>query len=124
MVRGFRPPHGVRVAPPAPVQGRSLLPATRGERLDLLALSESWYPRFHYGWSELTSVRDGRYKFIGAPRRELYDTQTDSGEAHDMSAENPRLADALERALQQLTSKTSAASRYGLSRTRLIARSP
>src|SRR5207244_11721398 len=90
-------------------RGRSLLPARRGERLDLRALWESWYPRFDYGWSELTSVRDGRYKFVGAPRRELYDTQTDSGETHDLAAENPRLADALERALQQMTSKTSAA---------------
>jgi len=99
----------LQIAPPAAVQGASLLPAARGEHLDLLALSESWYPRYHYGWSELTSVRDGRYTFIAAPRRELYDTQADPGETHDLSADNPRLADALDRALQQLTAKTTAA---------------
>ena len=44
-----------------------------GQRQELLAFSESWYPRFHYGWSELQAVRDGRYKFILAPTRELYD---------------------------------------------------
>jgi arylsulfatase A-like enzyme/Tfp pilus assembly protein PilF len=97
------------IAPPAAVQGASLLPVARGAHLDLLALSESWYPRYHYGWSELTAVRDGRYTFIAAPRRELYDTQADPGEQHDLSAENPRLADALDRALQQMTAKTAAA---------------
>ena len=68
--------------------------------MDLLGFSETWYPRYHYGWSELTAVRDGRYKFIAAPRRELYDTQTDPGETHDLAASNPRVADALERALR------------------------
>jgi len=98
----------LHVAPPAAVQGTSLLPIARGERLELLALSESWYPRYHYGWSELTAVRDGRYTFIAAPRRELYDTQADPGDTHDLAAANPRLADALERALQQMVAKTSA----------------
>ena len=57
------------------------MPLGRGERQDLLGFSETWYPRYHYGWSELTAVRDGRYKFIAAPRRELYDTQDRSRRA-------------------------------------------
>ena len=76
-------------------------PSSGGARrahLDLLALSESWYPRYHYGWSELTAVRDGRYMFIAAPRRELCDTQTDPGEQRDLVGREPaRLADALDR---------------------------
>jgi choline-sulfatase len=85
---------------PAATQGSSLLPAARGERAgERLAYAESWYPRFHYGWSELAAVRDGRYKFIAAPRRELYDTQQDPGETHNLAEANPRLADALQRAL-------------------------
>ena len=95
---------------PAAVQGVSLLPLGRGEELELLALSETWYPRFHYGWSELTAVRDGRYKFIAAPRRELYDTQADPGETHDLSISNPRLADALERGLRDMVARTTATS--------------
>jgi choline-sulfatase len=94
--------------PPA-VQGVSLLPLARGEPLDLLAFSETWYPRYHYGWSELTAVKDGRYKFIAAPRRELYDTQVDPGETTDLSASNPRVADALERGLRELAARTAAA---------------
>jgi hypothetical protein len=81
--------------------------AARGERLDLLALSESWYPRFHYGWSELTAVRDGRYKFIAAPRRELYDLQTDPGERNNLADANPqRVA-----ALGEITARSAAASK-------------
>jgi choline-sulfatase len=93
---------------PSTVQGVSLVPLGRGEPLDLLAFSETWYPRYHYGWSELTAVKDGRYKFIAAPRRELYDTQMDPGETNDISASNPRVADALERALRDMASRTAA----------------
>jgi len=93
---------------PAAVQGRSLVPLLRGERLDLTPLAETWYPRHHYGWSELTSIEDSRYHFIAAPRRELYDVQTDPGELHDLAAENPGRADALERALKALAAQTSA----------------
>lgn len=93
---------------PNSVQGRSLLPLVRGERLELVALSETWYPRHHYGWSELTAVRDGRYTFIAAPRRELYDTQTDAGETHNIAASNPSRADALARALHEFVDRTSA----------------
>ncbi|MDH4063097.1 MAG: tetratricopeptide repeat protein, partial [Acidobacteriota bacterium] len=98
------------VAAPAPgdVQGVSLTPLGRGEPLDLLAFSETWYPRYHYGWSELTAVRDGRFKFIAAPRRELYDISVDPAETHDLSASNARMADALERGLRDMATRTSA----------------
>jgi arylsulfatase A-like enzyme/tetratricopeptide (TPR) repeat protein len=96
------------VETPKSVQGRSLLPLARGERLDLVALSETWYPRHHYGWSELTAIRDGRYHFIAAPRRELYDTQTDPGETHNLADVNPSGADIQAQALQAFVARTSA----------------
>ena len=64
---------------PADVQGESLSPALAGRPLHLIALEETWYPRLHFGWSELTAIRDGRYKFILAPRPELYRHATGSG---------------------------------------------
>jgi choline-sulfatase len=99
------------VAIPSAVQGQSLMPAARGERLELLAFAESWYPRYHYGWSELTAVRDGRYKFIAAPRRELYDLQTDPGEHTNLASANPQRVAALERALGEITAKTAGSSK-------------
>ena len=96
---------------PSDVQGVSLLPLARGEELELLGFSETWYPRYHYGWSELTAVSNGQYKFIAAPRRELYDTQADPGETNDLSAANPRMADALERALRDMATRTATAAK-------------
>jgi arylsulfatase A-like enzyme/lipopolysaccharide biosynthesis regulator YciM len=97
----------LQIPAPAEVQGRSLLPAARGERLDLLALAETWYPRYHYGWSELVAVRDGRYKFVRAPRRELYDLQNDPGERVNLAERYPQRADALERALDEMLDRVS-----------------
>jgi arylsulfatase A-like enzyme/Flp pilus assembly protein TadD len=90
---------------PAGVQGVSLMPAARGQRLGLLALSESWYPRFHYGWSELVAIQDERFKLIRAPRRELYDVGRDPGERADLAASEPARADALARALEQFVAR-------------------
>ncbi len=94
---------------PAAVQGASLKPALGGARQPLLAYSESWYPRFHFGWSELRAVRDGRYKFIQAPRRELYDLAADPRELNNLAASDPARADGLERALRALVAQTSRA---------------
>ena len=96
------------LAKPDGVQGESLMPLVNGKPLDLLALSETWYPRYHYGWSELTAVSDGRYKFIAAPSRELYDIEADPGETKDLSSDNPRMADALERGLRDMLARTGA----------------
>jgi arylsulfatase A-like enzyme/cytochrome c-type biogenesis protein CcmH/NrfG len=91
----------------ASIQGQDLSPAFSGERLELLAYSESFYPRYHYGWSELTAVSDGRYKFILAPARELYDHQQDPHETHNLAAQNPGRADALQRALADLLAQST-----------------
>jgi arylsulfatase A-like enzyme/tetratricopeptide (TPR) repeat protein len=94
---------------PSAVQGQSLLPLAEGRRRDLLALSETFYPRYHYGWSDLQAVSDGRYKFIKAPERELYDLQTDPGETHNLATSNARRADALEQLLRDLQARSAGA---------------
>lgn len=94
--------------PPEPsVQGTSLLPLALGESksLDLVAYGESHYPRLHYGWSELRSLRSEEFHFIDAPSPELYDLRIDPGETRNLALERPdavselrgRLEDELER---------------------------
>ena len=87
----------LKVPAPAAVQGRSLVPlmAGRAEDLNLDAYSESLYPRFHYGWSELKTLRAGRYKYIDAPRPELYDMEQDPGETANIYDQRRALADRL-----------------------------
>ena len=58
-------------------------------------------PRIHYGWSDLRSVRDGRWKFIRAPRPELYDLTRDPGEEHNLVRDEPARARALAAALDR-----------------------
>ena len=96
------------VPPPPSVQGRSLLPLARGERLQLVALAESWHPRFHYGWSELLAVRDGRHKLIQAPRPELYDLEQDAGESRDVSATEAETAQSMANGLRAMLAAVSA----------------
>ncbi|MBI4483814.1 MAG: sulfatase-like hydrolase/transferase [Acidobacteria bacterium] len=71
---------------PETMQGTGLLSRLKeGQTLDHLpAYSETFYPRFQFGWSPLRSVRDGRYKYIQAPQPELYDLQADAGELRNL----------------------------------------
>ena len=45
---------------------------------------ETWYPRFHFGWSDLHSLIDGDEHFIDAPRAELYDLRSDPAETKNL----------------------------------------
>jgi len=71
---------------PSGIQGRSLVPAffEPGAGPDRLAYSETFYPRYHFGWSDLRSVQDGRFKLILAPVPELYDLDRDPGEEKNL----------------------------------------
>ena len=61
--------------------------------------SETWLPATAYGWSPLHAVSDGRWRFILAPRPELYDFVADPGEQRNLVAERPGDRVRLERAL-------------------------
>src|SRR5207247_2326486 len=75
----------------------------RGTTLaDEPAFAESLVPLIHYGWSDLRSVRDGRWKYILAPRAELYDLDRDPGELANLVEREPAPARAMRAGLQQL----------------------
>ncbi len=71
---------------PSEVQGKSLLAYFSGKKkpVDNLAYSETFYPRYHYGWSELRSFQNNRYKLILAPVPELYDLKADPAEEKNL----------------------------------------
>jgi len=77
-----------------------------GERL--FAYSESMEPSIQYGWSPLLSLRTTKYKFIDAPRKELYDLEEDPGELSDLHTAQLRVADDFEKKLKSLVLETSA----------------
>ena len=47
-------------------------------------LGETFYPFFHFGWSPLRFLRTERFKYIEAPRPELYDLREDPGETRNL----------------------------------------
>jgi choline-sulfatase len=77
-----------------------------GERL--FAYSESMEPSIQYGWSPLLGLRTTKYKFIDAPRKELYDLEKDPGELTDLHSTQARVTDDLEKTLKTLVTETSA----------------
>ena len=54
--------------------------------------AETYYPRWHYGWSELKSIRGDRWKFIDAPKQEVYDLRGDPAERRNVAVDRGPLA--------------------------------
>lgn len=89
------------------VDGVSLVDLMTGRRhgLDLEAYAESLYPQ-RFGWSPLYALRDSRYKFIDAPKPELYDLARDPFEERNIVAERSTIAEAMKRRLDAIAAKT------------------
>jgi choline-sulfatase len=86
--------------PRAPqMQGRSLLGASGTEQL----YSESLYARNHFDCAALRSIRVGKYKYIEAPRPELYDLDRDPREAHNLYYQQRPTAVALQQRMAALS---------------------
>jgi len=106
-VLGVPPPAGARFS------GRSLAGPLRGgpEPASEPTYAESLTPLLHYGWSDLRTLREGRWKYIQAPRPELYDLRDDPGERRNLVATEPARAEALHAGLaRRLEAERSAPS--------------
>ncbi len=74
---------------PAGLPGVSLLDLAAGRVGVRRIYSETLYPRYHFGWSDLACLTDDRHQYIGAPRPELYDWREDPGEVRNLAAGLP-----------------------------------
>lgn len=57
--------------------GSSLLAAKPGDAAQRRIYAETYYPRLHFGWSDLKALHDARWSFVEAPEPELYDRLAD-----------------------------------------------
>jgi choline-sulfatase len=72
------------------VDGRSLRPAAEGQDMsDAPVYAESLYPELELGWAPLHAWRTSEFKFIKAPRSELYDVKNDPAETANRSRDEP-----------------------------------
>ncbi len=77
--------------------GLSLAGLLAGQRLAARQLyAESFAPLLDFGWASLRAVRDGRWKYIAAPKPELYDTERDHAESANRVREAPEEATRLD----------------------------
>ena len=106
-----------RIGIPKEVQGESLLGlmkaggAEGNQALEAgserTAYAQTDYPWTEYSWGAERSLRVGKYLYIRAPRRELYNQVTDPKADHNLAASSAAVADTLESQLEAFRQKTS-----------------
>ena len=73
------------------LQGIPLLARSRPEPEDHPIYAETFFPRLHFGWSDLAALIVGRYHFIEAPEPELFDLLQDPDEIDNLVGSEPAL---------------------------------
>lgn len=96
--------------PPRELPGRSLLRLAAGDAPDgqeagapagqRSLYSETYFPRLHFGWSELFSLIRYPYHYIHGPDPELYDLAADPGETENLLRRERRVYAELRRELE------------------------
>jgi arylsulfatase A-like enzyme len=89
----------LHVAAPASFEGTTLFGAPR------LVYGESLHAHDSFGWSPLRSVRAGPYKYIEAPRPELYNLHDDPREQHNLAGANAAKAQELRGQMAKLVAR-------------------
>jgi choline-sulfatase len=90
---------------PGYVQGLSLTPAFSGKAVASdISYAETLYPKMNMNWSELRAIRTNRWKYIRAPRPELYDLTSDPGETNNVIQQHGPEAQKFEAQLKNIIS--------------------
>jgi len=89
---------------PSACQGTSLVPAFSGEEVNsTFSYAESLIPKIDMGWAELRALRTTKWKYIRAPKPELYDLENDPQELVNVVEQHRGEAEKLEMQLRDLT---------------------
>lgn len=89
---------------PAGIDGRSLIPLIKGNNWNESdAFSESYYPNA-MGWCPLFSLRTSKWKFVQAPKPELYDLVNDPEERKNLYPDQKAISHQFSKRIQTLIS--------------------
>jgi len=109
----------VKLPVPEAMQGESLLnlmkldqppSASEDSNFTRSVYSESGYGHLSFGWSKLRAWRTGKYLYIEAPDRELYDSSVDPLAAHNLASDSRAVADTAAAQVAEFVRKTTAES--------------
>ncbi len=89
---------------PGNLRGRSLkaLLDGSGPLRPAAVYSEALLGRYHFGWSGIWSLTDQRYRFVKAPREELYDRDRDPRDTDNRAERQPGVRRAMRAALDRM----------------------
>ena len=93
-----------------PTSASAKTPATTDSKdvlADRNAYAETDYPHRAFGWSALRALRTGKYLYIQAPDRELYNQTSDPKAAQNLASSSKAVADTLAGQLKDFRDKTS-----------------
>ena len=93
------------IAPPANLDGRSLVGAAEADRLVYFEALDAALTR---GWAPLTGVASAGWKFVDLPERELYDLAADPGEARNLAAQDSARVKTLSDAKNAMVARAAA----------------
>jgi arylsulfatase A-like enzyme/Tfp pilus assembly protein PilF len=102
---------------PAAMQGESLLDLMKSDQAgttdepnnsNLLRpiYAESGYGHLSFGWSKLQAWRTGKYLYVEAPERELYDQTVDALAAHNLGPDSKAIMDTAAAQIAEFYRKT------------------
>lgn len=107
----------VGISVPEKVQGQSLLGFVEPGTAEGKAAAKAWHDRGAYSqsdyghvafaWSAIQSSRNGKYLYVQAPRRELYDEKVDAKAEHNLATSAPAVADTLAAKMKDFRAKTT-----------------
>ncbi|MEX1311932.1 MAG: sulfatase-like hydrolase/transferase [Candidatus Sulfomarinibacteraceae bacterium] len=98
----------LRLPPMAGIDGVSLAPSLLGRSQKIPpAVIETHLPWIFFGWSPLTGLRDGGWKYIDAPTPELYHLAKDPRELQNLALEHPDRATGMRDELRAIVPEDS-----------------
>ena len=88
---------------PSKIDGSSLLPMLNGGiPAGRTVYVETMYPSLHYGWSPLAGIVTEQFKYVDAPKPELYERRRDPGETRNLFAEKTQTVAELKQSLVKI----------------------
>jgi arylsulfatase A-like enzyme/Flp pilus assembly protein TadD len=83
----------IKISVPKETQGTTLLPYITGQKKEpLTSYIETYFPLENFGWSPLLGLVDGEWKYIQAPRPELYNLKSDPREENNLFERETKVA--------------------------------
>jgi arylsulfatase A-like enzyme/Flp pilus assembly protein TadD len=79
----------IGIKTPDGLDGTSLAPTFQGREVAAYSYAETMFPKLNMGWAELRGIRTSRWKYIRAPKPELYDLVQDPAETQNVIAGHP-----------------------------------